>query len=277
MPGKKAKSTGKKFCISIFQSLMKSVTLHLSPLEDKSSRKFQGEFERLYIKVREKEQRLYSDESLKKLPYVDRHHPHFEEWRSRNNSCKSFIRYLQKYRTPVSILEVGCGNGWLCNQISTMLGTDVTGIDVNRTEIEQAKRVFENDSNLRFYMADLQSECLMAKKFDIILFAASIQYFPSLSKVIDQSQSMLVPGGEIHIIDSFFYEGEGANLAKERTAHYYKSMGVPEMTHHYFHHKYEELSPYSYVILKKPSRPWEKIWGANQVFPWIRIKSEVNA
>ena len=256
---------------------MKSITLHFSPLEDKASRKFQGEFERLYIKVREKEQRLYSDEDLRKLPFINRQHPHFEEWRSRNHSCKSFIRYLQKYRTPVSILEVGCGNGWLSNQISTTLGTDVTGIDVNRTEIEQAQRVFENDSNLRFYWGDLQSEFLLAKKFDIILFAASIQYFSSLRKVIDKSLSILEPAGEIHIIDSFFYEGETANLAKERTAHYYKSMGVPEMTHHYFHHKYEELSPYNYVILKKPSKPWEKFWGARQVFPWIRIKTEVDA
>ena len=52
---------------------MKSITLHFSPLEDKASRKFQGEFERLYIKVREKEQRLYSDEDLRKLPHATIH------------------------------------------------------------------------------------------------------------------------------------------------------------------------------------------------------------
>ena len=39
--------------------------------------------EQTYLKVREQEQRLYSDEALKELPHVPKDHPHLVEWQIR--------------------------------------------------------------------------------------------------------------------------------------------------------------------------------------------------
>lgn len=41
----------------------------------------------------------------------------------------------------ISVLEVGCGVGWLSNSISYMYGSSVVGIDFNPTAIERAQNV----------------------------------------------------------------------------------------------------------------------------------------
>src|SRR5882757_2465665 len=73
-------------------------------------------------------------------------------------------------------------------------------------------------------------------QFDCIVFAASIQYFPSLKKALYKTLSCLKPGGEIHVLDTPFYKPENLERAKRQTLAYYTSFGYPEMADYYFHH-----------------------------------------
>ncbi|WP_431210720.1 methyltransferase domain-containing protein [Puia sp. P3] len=67
-------------------------------------------------------------------------------------------------------------------------------MDINFTELQQAARVFSNDPNLRFIHGDIDSGSLGERQFDCIVFAASIQYFPSLKKVLFKTLSCLKAG-----------------------------------------------------------------------------------
>ena len=228
-------------------------------------------FEERYIALREKENRIYSDEEVSRLPDISQDHPHRKEWMMRKDSMKRLVTYLKKKNQPLKILETGCGNGWLCNQLSKIKNVEVTGLDINSTELKQAERVFKNAQRLKFIYDEIDSDVLAHEKFDVILFAASIQYFKSLKQILNAAFKHLNEKGEIHIIDTHFYKPGHVAEAKKRTQDYFTNIGFSEMIDAYFHHNVEELKEYNYRILYKPSLANKFLKNSNP-FPWICIK-----
>ena len=232
-------------------------------------------FEKKYIDMRWLEKRMYGDEEVLHLPAISNEHPHYREWRLRQQSCCRLINYLQKKRQPLKILEVGCGNGWLSHQLSRMPGAEVIGADINFTELQQAARVFNTAPGLQFIYGDIRSEVFEHMQFDSIVFAASIQYFPSLTEIISNTIKLLKHQGEIHILDSHFYNPDTSVSAKKRTKEYYNHLGFPEMADHYFHHCLSDLKAFNFKILYKP------FWGGNlfshnnNPFIWVCIKKNI--
>jgi ubiquinone/menaquinone biosynthesis C-methylase UbiE len=229
------------------------------------------EFEQLYIDLRLHEKRLYTDEEVAWLPEIGEDHIHREEWAIRKNSCKKLLRYLRHKNRPLKILEVGCGNGWLSYQLSQIRHSRVTGLDVNLPELQQAERVFAAISNLQFVYGDLASFPGF-EKFDIIVFAASIQYFPSFPDVMKTSLDHLNEKGEIHIIDSRFYYETDIEDARKRSRDYFHSKGFDKMNAFYFHHSLKELDHFNSTILFDPNSALNKFFKKKSPFHWICIK-----
>jgi ubiquinone/menaquinone biosynthesis C-methylase UbiE len=229
-------------------------------------------FEKIYISLREKENRLYTDTQVAQLPYIKSSHIHHTEWATRKRSTARLIGYLGKLGKPLAILETGCGNGWLSARLSELPGATVTGTDINELELNQARRVFKNRTNIEFQVGDIHS-MVPDKKFDVIVFAASIQYFPSISQTLGRAFSFLKPGGEIHILDSPFYSTSEIADAEQRTKLYYRSIGYDGMIPFYFHHAIESVEIYKYKILFDPGRRLIKLPWRKDPFPWIRIKA----
>jgi ubiquinone/menaquinone biosynthesis C-methylase UbiE len=163
----------------------------------------QKAFEADYLSLRKKEGRLYTDEEVARLPHVVKNASLKKEWAIRSASCQRLIKYLAGKKTKLSILEIGCGNGWLSNQLAAVTKTQVLGLDVNQTELAQAQRVFSKP-NLSFLYGDVRTG-IVKDKFDVIVFAASFQYFQSTQEILKACFSHLTSGGEIHIIDTQFY------------------------------------------------------------------------
>jgi len=227
-------------------------------------------FEQLYTTARQKEGRMYNDEELLGLPGIEKGHPHFGEWQLRKESYLRLKKYLSKSTSPMKILEVGCGNGWLSHRLSSLPGVDITAIDINNIELQQAERVFGHFPNLQFVCTSIDSTQLCA--FDHIVFAATIQYFSSLKNVIGSAMQKLKPGGEIHILDTHFYKPKEVAEAKYRTTEHYNGLGCPEMSLFYFHHTLEDLNPFRYEILYQPSFLRRRFGSDKNPFPWICIK-----
>lgn len=228
-------------------------------------------FEEGYISLRKKENRVYTDEEVAQLPQIAEQHPHYKEWVMRKQSMKKLMKWLKKKNKPLEILEIGCGNGWLCNQLSQIANTEVTGLDINSAELQQAKRVFKNP-RLKFIIGEMNSAEIADKKFDIIVFAASIQYFPSLKQILNNALQHLNNTGEIHIIDTHFYQKEELEKAKKRSEDYFTMMGYAEMSDHYSHHCIDDLQSYNFKVLYKPSSLTNKLFRNHNPFPWICIK-----
>jgi ubiquinone/menaquinone biosynthesis C-methylase UbiE len=231
-----------------------------------------SDFEKLYIRLRQQEGRIYADEEIKQLPVVAASHKHFKEWQVRQESTLRLFNYLEKKKRPLSILEIGCGNGWLSHQLSFLPGSTVIGTDINFTEIQQAATVFCDTPNLHFIYGHADAELFEDMQFDIVLFAASIQYFSSLPDTISDTLSLLKDGGEIHIIDSHFYPVAEISAARKRSLLYYEGAGFPEMADCYFHHSLDQLEGFNYSLLYDPGSLFNRFLRNKNPFYWIRIQ-----
>jgi len=225
-------------------------------------------FESKYIEVRDKEDRVYSNEIVSQLPNVGKKHPQYHEWMMRRESAIRFTKYLQNKKIDYC-LEIGCGNGWFSNLIANNTTANVLGLDINLTELKQASKLFTKE-NLSFAYGDIFHSCFK-NKFDLVVFNASIQYFPDFKAVLDQLKFILTPNGEIHIIDSPFYTSAlESKKAKERSKVYFDKTGVPEMVIHYHHHDKTEIKDFD-ILYSSRKNIWKRITRKrDSPFGWYR-------
>ncbi|MDK1028419.1 MAG: class I SAM-dependent methyltransferase [Anaerolineae bacterium] len=230
----------------------------------------------LYQRVREKEKRIYSDAIVAQLPIISRKHTHADEWRARADSCKRLIRYLSALNKEQTILDLGCGNGWMCRRLAEIPNSRVLGIDRDSPELRQAARLFSSP-NLTFVNLNIFQPALQPSSIDILVIASAIQYFPNLQILIATSLPLLRQNAEIHILDSPLYRPDEVSDARERTCAYYTAIGLPEMGDHYFHHLSESLEIFKPTTLYSPSA-WslrlKRLLGLiGSPFPWLRLRT----
>jgi ubiquinone/menaquinone biosynthesis C-methylase UbiE len=232
------------------------------------------EFENIYLKVRENENRIYSDEELKKLPFASDINPHKKEWDLR---VKSFLRlrdYFNTKKANLNILDLGCGNCWLIGQLSKKYNHKFYCVDINFTELKQAKASF-NSEQIVFIYADIFAANIPSGFFDIIILNAAVQYFPDIKILLNRLSNLLNITGEIHIIDTPFYSQNEVENARKRTVDYYHSIGFPEMADNYYHHSLSELSEFNFEMLYYPNSFMKRVkrllFFKDSPFPWISI------
>lgn len=218
-------------------------------------------FETSYLALREKEGRSFSDAQLRALPLVEPGHPQAEEWRLRGLSSARLLACLQQRGAATRVLEVGCGNGWLAHRMAAHCA--VTATDVLAPEIEQARRAFASVPNLRFVLGGLEAPELQGQRFDLIVFAASLQYFADLPALL---RDCFERAPEIHILDSPFYAEADLAGARERSAQHFAALGQPELARHYHHHSRSALDPFAPELLYAPQQG-----NGDTPFPWLRI------
>jgi ubiquinone/menaquinone biosynthesis C-methylase UbiE len=229
----------------------------------------------LYRCVREKEGRIYPDHVVARLPELPDSHSLSAEWRSRADSCSRLFQYLAAYKRPLTILELGCGNGWLTNQLSQLPEVNIWGLDRESTELDQAARIFKSN-NLIFLSADIFQPPFTHQSFDVVVLASVIQYFPDLSRLIHALLFLLNSGGEIHLLDSPLYRPGEIPAARERTRAYYASLGFPEMAEQYYHHSTSALTEFRPHWFYHPTgllaRPKRLVGQSAFPFPWLVIR-----
>ncbi len=228
-----------------------------------------------YLLARSREGRLYPDAVVAQLPDVPASHPLRQEWRQRADSSRRLVRYLRGRSGPLRVLDLGCGNGWLAHLLAGIPGSDVTGIDTNEVELDQAARVFVAP-NLRFIWADISRMAAPPDRPDVVVMASAIQYVPDLASLVRRLRSWLPADGEVHLLDSPLYRPDELDGARERTRRHYADIGVPEMAAAYHHHVWQDLDPFPYRVLYRPDaflpRAARRGFGRpRSPFPWIRI------
>lgn len=233
---------------------------HLSPVNDGSS---------AYLEVREIEGRVYSDEVLLDLPDIDSSHIHHAEWMIRKSSLQKLAAYLHE---PRLVLDVGCGNGWMSNRLARRC--KVIGLDMNLPELEQGARVFKGNTRLAFVYGNLFDDLFPPETFDTVSLAGSIQYFPDPVALLKRLFQLMKENGEVHIIDSPFYNERTVSGARKRTVEHFSKLGVPKMASQYHHHLFSALEEFRPELLYNPrtliNRIKRRVTSLSP-FPWIRL------
>ncbi|MGB0869114.1 MAG: class I SAM-dependent methyltransferase [Flavobacteriales bacterium] len=233
----------------------------------KNEHQFGKDFEQQYIQVRTLENRVYSDHIVQKLPNLEANHPQCNEWQIRKSNAEKFANYISKEDLK-NILEIGCGNGWFTHFMAKKTEAKLIGLDINNVELEQAKRLF-NRENIKFVHGNI-FDLTFENKFDLIVFNASIQYFPDIPILINTLKTMLSDFGEIHILDTFFYDDDKAKqIASDNTKKYYQNMGQENMIQYYFHHKKSDL--FQFEIMNPIKSKVFSFFKRKKIhFPWYR-------
>lgn len=222
-------------------------------------------FERSYKSVRSKEKRWLSDHEVKRLPEIDGSSLQKKEWEQRKWMSQQFLNYLAG-KSPKRILEIGCGNGWYTN-LAASFCDQIVGLDITSEELEQAVRCFGNEHIAFVCSTDLQK--LEPLQFDLIFFAGSLQYLEVNEEFWGQLNRLLDKTGEIHILETRFYDQSGVEEAKRRSKEYFKQLG--EEVNYYHHLCWEDL-PRNYELLYRPD--WRIRFNRKRSsFPWIRIQN----
>ena len=235
-------------------------------------------FEPAYIAVRKAEQRVYDDAQVRRLPQVDAGHPHAREWALRRGSLARLLADLQRGGAVHTILDLGCGNGWMTHRLGALPGSRVLGLDLNVYELEQAARVFADRPQLAFAYGDIFEDILPPASFTRIILASCIQYFPDLPALIERLLPLLAVDGQIHILDSPFYTPQTIEAARQRTRDYYAGLGFPEMAGFYFHHQQNELARFRLQVCYDPASWGQKLsrrlgGKTSSPFVWLKISA----
>lgn len=236
------------------------------------------EFSNAYYETRHKEGWIDEDGVVKCLPRVPRNHPHVAHWRVRAITADRLSRIIGQDNRDLRILEVGCGNGWLSVYLARACFAQVLGIDVAAFEIEQARRVWKDESRVTFSVGSIlthgDSLATPLGLFDAVLFSASMQYMPNACLAIKSALKLLRPGCFVLVADTPWYNSKNLAGARARTMDYYKSLGVDSMARWYHHHDIEQLTGLEWSIIPLTLRDRLRIlfsYGSRQRFDIIKI------
>ncbi len=235
--------------------------------------------EKAFHELKEKEGHLYSDEELRSLPDLDPQHPWHRDWLKRKNILirleKYFLKKLKKIPPPIKILDLGSGNGWMANWMTTRLPSETWAFDINRQELETGSRLFHNNHNLKFFYGNIFKDPLPEDYFHFILMSGTTQYFYNLTPLFQRLMSLLKKGGEIHIIESPWYSKHAQHQAKKTSQIYYQQLGLPQMVSFYFYHTYRGII-LPFHRLYHPQSFYNKIISffqrrSSSAYPWLRL------
>ena len=124
-----------------------------------------------------------------------------DEWWDENGSFKALhsfnlirLEYLKKNNrnqslNGLSILDVGCGGGILCEPLSR-LGAKVTGIDTNEKAIKVAKE-HARIKNLKINYINTELSKVKKYSFDIITCMEVLEHVENVNQIISISNDIL--------------------------------------------------------------------------------------
>jgi len=152
------------------------------------------------------------------------------DWHIRATSFNAFLEQviipIEKNKSPLQILDLGAGNGWLSNQLASR-GHDVAAVDLTVND-------FDGLGCNRFYAStflSVQAEFdhlpFPAKSGEMVLFNASLHYSIDYEKTLRESLRITGVDGKLVVLDSPVYRdaGSGRSMVREREEQYTKRYG----------------------------------------------------
>ena len=168
---------------------------HIFSKNDNGELKFIGDFEAIYAE---------DNDPWGQSNCTDIHYKKYYDY-SRNKINK-VIRSVNKKN--ISILEVGCGLGYVVDLIArNNQSVEVNGSDISKKAIEIAKRKFPQYT---FFVNDITSDDnAINRKFDIVIFNQILWYIlEKLDHSFLNSHHILKKNGYFIISQAFFRSGQ---------------------------------------------------------------------
>ena len=185
-----------------------------------------------YETVRLAEGRKASNPNFyKQLPFTPADHPAAEMWKQRAHAFQVFVDSVIKdmekgNNSPINILDLGAGNGWLSNQMSRR-GHCATAVDLTINEFDGLGVHARYDHSFTPIQAEFDYLPIEDNQFDVVIFNASLHYSTDYAQTISEASRATKPNGRIVIIDTPVYEQaeSGHQMVAERESSFEKRFG----------------------------------------------------
>ena len=92
-------------------------------------------------------------------------------------------------------LEVGCGNGVVTGYLADSYQANVVGIDVDREQVELARKEAGDVAGIRFLEADAISLPFADTSFDLVLSFGVLHHIENWQDALKEIKRVLRPGG----------------------------------------------------------------------------------
>jgi SAM-dependent methyltransferase len=164
------------------------------------------------------------DAELLALPYL-RSGPLAQQWQVRARSYERFLAAVVEplahaLARPLTVLDLGAGNGWLCYRLSR-LGHRTVALDWRSDAVDGlgAGTPYARHLTAPLVRVAASFEALPVRRaFDVVVFNAAIHYTVSLADTIAEAARATLPGGRVAIVDSPFYRraADGDRMVAEK-------------------------------------------------------------
>jgi SAM-dependent methyltransferase len=206
----------------------------LSPGREPYYARFIAEYE----KVRSLEGRGSNDSDYYlALPFRDLSGHNSQQWRIRARTCRYIERRVlprlrRELGSPLQILDLGAGNGWLSYRLS-LLGHRPVAVDllVNSQDGLGAARHYLPHLRSPFprFRAELDHLPFADSQFDCAIFNASFHYSENYERTLREAFRCLRPDGRVIIADTAWYSRpeSGEQMLAERRKTFLHRYGFP--------------------------------------------------
>jgi len=110
----------------------------------------------------------------------------------------------KKFQNPVSVLDIGCGAGFLTNELAKQ-NHQVTGIDLSKTSLETARK-YDVTKSVNYLEASAYHLPFLNGSFDVVCAMDILEHVENPSQLISEASRVLKPGG------LFFFHTFNRNL-----------------------------------------------------------------
>lgn len=116
-----------------------------------------------------------------------------KQWMALTESLAQFIN------EDSSVLDVGCGIGYIAENIQKYFECNVYGSDIAKTAVDNANFRNKNNTKLKFGHFNINEMNITDHKFDAILYIDTLYFSKDIEKTILQSKKLLNSNGKIII------------------------------------------------------------------------------
>jgi len=106
-----------------------------------------------------------------------------------------FFRSLLPDIHDASVLDLGCGYGWLCRWAVENGASTVLGVDVSANMLNKAKSFPEDSSAITYLQADLETLALPPITYRVVYSSLALHYLQNLPALVAQVYQSILPGG----------------------------------------------------------------------------------
>lgn len=183
-------------------------------------RKYFDKFLKSYLSIRHLEGRAeLTVKEYNNLPYVEAGTPLAWQWYIRAKSYEALKKLLLRMIPEgAKILDLGAGNGWLCNRLNK-LGYDSLAVDVNIDEFDGLRAIQTYGAHLPSIRCEFDNLPVENNTVDAVIFNASFHYVANAAATLSNIMRIIKPGGFLIIMDSPVYKARSSGDEMIATLH----------------------------------------------------------